>query len=101
MKAEENNRMEALLYRLFANKYSTKKMKNNTKKFEYRLEPYRLKVDGNLSSSIENAFNVKGQNGWELVQWEVMQDTAGVLSMSQFAVDTLLILATWKREVKP
>lgn len=71
-------------------------MKNNTKKFEYRLEPYRLKADGNLPSSIENAFNVKGQNGWELVQWEVMQDTAG----SQFAEDTLLILATWKREVK-
>ena len=75
-------------------------MKNNTKKFEYRLEPYRLKVDGNLSSSIENAFNVKGQNGWELVQWEVMQNPIGVSYLSQFTADTMLILATWKREVE-
>lgn len=70
------------------------------KKFEYRLEAYRFKVDNNIASNIEKAFCKEGQNGWELVQWEVMQNPIGVSYLSQFTADTMLILATWKREVE-
>lgn len=71
----------------------------NMKKFEYRLETYRFKVNNDLASNIEKAFRKEGQNGWELVQWKVMQNPIGVSYLSQFTADTMLILATWKREV--
>lgn len=71
----------------------------NMKKFEYRLETYRFKVNNDLASNIEKAFRKEGLNGWELVQWEVMQNPIGISYLSQFTADTMLILATWKREV--
>ena len=43
------------------------------KKFEYRLELYQFKANNDLASNIEKAFRKEGLNGWELVQWEVMQ----------------------------
>lgn len=68
----------------------------NMKKFEYRLETYRFKVNNDLASNIEKAFR---KEGLELVQWEVMQNPIGISYLSQFTADTMLILATWKREV--
>lgn len=75
-------------------------MKNNTKKFEYRLEAYRFKVDNDIVSNIEKTFRKEGLNGWELVQWEVMQNPIGVSYLSLFTADAMFILATWKREVE-
>lgn len=36
----------------------------------------------------------------KLVQWEVMQNPIRVSYLSQFTADTMLILATWEREVE-
>lgn len=72
----------------------------NMKKFEYRLELYQFKANNDLASNIEKAFRKEGLNGWELVQWEVMQNPIGVSYLSQFTADAVLILATWKREVE-
>lgn len=70
------------------------------KKFEYRLELYQFKVNNDIASNIEKTFRKEGLNGWALVQWEVMQNPIGVSYLSQFTADTMLILATWKREVE-
>ena len=72
----------------------------NMKKFEYKLELYQFKANNDLASSIEKAFRKEGLNGWELVQWEVMQNPIGISYLSQFTADTINILATWKREVE-
>ena len=68
----------------------------NMKKFEYKLELYQFKANNDLASNIEKTFRKEGLNGWELVQWEVMQ----ISYLSQFTADTINILATWKREVE-
>lgn len=51
-------------------------------------------------ANIEKTFRKEGLNGWELVQWEVMQNPIGVSYLSQFTADAVLILSTWKREVE-
>ena len=72
----------------------------NMKKFEYKLELYQFKANNDLASNIEKAFRKEGLNGWELVQWEVMQNPIGISYLSQFTAETMHILATWKREVE-
>lgn len=61
------------------------------KKFEYRLEAYQFKVDNDIVSNIEKTFRKEGLNGWELVQWEVMQNPIGVSYLSQFTADAVCL----------
>lgn len=47
----------------------------------------------------KKTFNKEGSNGWELVQWEVIQERLNESSLFQNTMSTTDIVATWKREV--
>lgn len=69
------------------------------KKYEHKLESYHFKITNNLALDMEKTFNKEGSNGWELVQWEVIQERLNESSLFQNAMSTTDIVATWKREV--
>lgn len=69
------------------------------KKYEYKLESYHFKITNNLVLDMEKAFNKKGSNGWELVQWDVIQERLNESSLFQNTMSTTDIVVTWKREV--
>lgn len=69
------------------------------KKYEYKLESYHFKITNNLALDMEKAFNKEGSNGWELVQWDVIQERLNESSLFLNTMSTTDIVETWKREV--
>ena len=69
------------------------------RKYEYKLEAYNFEVSIYLAANIERTLNKKGTEGWELVQWDLIQERLNESSLFQNTMSTTGIVATWKREV--
>lgn len=66
------------------------------KKYEYKLSVYKLKFNIDLATDIERTLNKEGAEGWELVQWRELQETASSIQSTRNSIN---IFATWKKEI--
>lgn len=69
------------------------------KKFEYRVLPIVIKDIDKLSNTLRSNLNHEGYNGWELVQWSIIPPSAFTAEMMTPCCNSILILATFKKEV--
>ena len=69
------------------------------KKFEYRVLPIVIKDIDKLSNTLRSHLNHEGYNGWELVQWSIIPPSTFIAAMMTPCCNSILILATFKKEV--
>lgn len=56
-------------------------------------------IKGDIVMYDNRIHTIEGSNGWELVQWDVIQERLNESSLFQNTMSTTGIVATWKREV--
>lgn len=70
------------------------------KKFEYRVRPISVKPDEDLTSKLTEVLNEESGCSWQLVQWDFAPTTILITSSTTPCFGTVLILATFKKEVQ-